>query len=58
MNILANIIALSSLVLYGIAVFSKRTGVTLILFGVGDFIYSMSYILLGEYLTASKGQAN
>lgn len=53
MTTLANIIAISSLALYAIAVFSKRTGITLIFFGVGDFVYAISYIVLGDYLTAS-----
>ena len=54
MKIIANIVALSSLIFYSIGIFSKKNGVTLITFAIGDFIYAMSYILLGEHLTASS----
>lgn len=54
MKVLANIVALTSLVAYCIGIFSKRNGVTLICFTIGDFIYALSYCLLKDFLTASS----
>lgn len=54
MKILANIVALTSLIAYCIGIFSKKNGITLICFTIGDFIYALSYCLLKDFLTASS----
>ncbi|MBQ7307282.1 MAG: YgjV family protein [Clostridia bacterium] len=54
MKIIANIVAISSLLFYCGGMFSKITGKTLIVFAIGDFVYELSYVLLNDFVTASS----
>ena len=54
MVIIANVIAILSLIAYCYGIFNGKNSVLMICFAIGDIIYSLSYVLLGEYLTASS----